>query len=113
MFRAVKAETGERLWWTFKPVLGKDEDEDFKGAGTGTAFVVKNGDRFFLFADNGALIIARLTPEGYEEVSRTELKLELTHRAFGRKVVWCHPAYAEKCLFVRNDKEIVCYSLAK
>jgi hypothetical protein len=113
MFRAFKAETGERLWWTFKPVLGKDEEEDYKGAGTGTAFIVKNGDRFFLFADNGALTIAKLTPKGYEELSRTELKIELTQKAFGRKVVWCHPAYAEKCIFVRNDKEVVCYSLAK
>lgn len=113
MFRAFKAETGERLWWTFKPVLGKEEEEDFKAAGTGTAFIVKNGDRFFLFADNGALIIAKLTPKGYEEVSRTDLKIALTQSSFGRKVVWCHPAFADKCLFVRNDKEIVCYSLAK
>jgi outer membrane protein assembly factor BamB len=113
MMRAIQPETGNRLWWTFKPVIGKDEEEDFSGAGTGTAFIVKNGDRFFLFADNGALIIAKLTPKGYEEVSRAELKLELTQRAFGRKVVWCHPAYADKCILVRNDKEIVCYSLAK
>ena len=113
MFRAFKAETGERLWWTFQPVLGKEQEEDFKGAGTGTAFVVKNGDRFFLFADNAALVIAKLTPKGYEEVSRTELKVELTQKSFGRKVVWCHPAFAEQCVFVRNDKEVVCFSLAK
>ena len=30
----------------------------------------------------------------------------------GRKVVWSHPAYADKCVFARNDKEIVCASLA-
>ena len=35
------------------------------------------------------------------------------HEAFGRMVVWSHPAFAEKCVFVRNDKEVVCYSLAK
>ena len=75
--------------------------------------MVKNGDRFFVFADNGALVIAKLTPKGYDEVSRTQLKLDLTQKSFGRKVVWCHPAYADKCIFVRNDKEIVCYSLAK
>jgi outer membrane protein assembly factor BamB len=114
MMRAFKADTGERLWWTFKPVLGKNEVEDFKNAGTGTAFIVKNGDRFFLFADNGELVIAKLSPKGYEEVSRAKLKLELTHKAFGgRRVVWCHPAFADKCVFVRNDKELVCYSLAK
>ena len=32
--------------------------------------------------------------------------------AFGRDVVWSHPAYADKCVFARNDKEIVCASLA-
>jgi hypothetical protein len=30
----------------------------------------------------------------------------------GRNVVWSHPAYADKCVFARNDKEIVCASLA-
>jgi outer membrane protein assembly factor BamB len=114
MMRAFKAETGERLWWTFKPVLGKDEEEDYNKAGTGTAFIVKNGDRFFLFADNADLVIAKLSPKGYEEVSRAHLKLDLDQPGImGRKVVWCHPAFADKCIFVRNDKEIVCYSLAK
>jgi outer membrane protein assembly factor BamB len=112
MMRAFKPETGERLWWTFKPVIGKDEEEDFKMAGTGTAFIVKNGDRYFLFAETGDLVIAKLTPKGYEEISRAKL-LETTGNAFGRKVVWSHPAFADKCVFARNDKEIVCYSLAK
>src|SRR5262249_52822508 len=78
MMRAFKPDTGERLWWTFKPVLGKDEDEDYNKAGTGTAFIVKNEGRFFLFADNADLIIAKLSPKGYEEVSRAHLKLDLT-----------------------------------
>jgi hypothetical protein len=30
----------------------------------------------------------------------------------GRPVVWSHPAFADKCLFARNDKELVCVSLA-
>jgi outer membrane protein assembly factor BamB len=111
MLRAVELETGKKLWFTFKPVIGKDEVEDFKGAGSGTAFVVKNGDRFFLFAETGDLIIAKLTPEKYEEVSRAKL-LDPTGAAFGRKVVWSHPAFADKCAFLRNDKEIICVSLA-
>ena len=82
-----------------------------QGAGSGTAFIVKNGDRFFLFAETGDLIIAKLSPKGYEEVSRAKL-LDPTGAAFGRKVVWSHPAFADKCVFVRNDKEIVCVSLA-
>jgi len=29
----------------------------------------------------------------------------------GRDVVWSHPAFANGCIFVRNDREIVCLSL--
>ena len=102
----------ERLWGTFKPVIGKEEEEGFAGAKSGTAFIVKNADRFFLFAETGDLIIAKLSAAGYEEVSRAKL-LDPTSAAFGRKVLWMHPAFAEKCVFARNDKEIVCASLAE
>src|SRR5262249_58341032 len=84
MLRAVELETGKKLWFTFKPVIGKDEPEDFMGAGSGTAFVVKNGDRFFLFNELGELVLARLAPKGYEEISRAKI-LEPTGAAFGRK----------------------------
>ena len=33
-------------------------------------------------------------------------------KAFGRKVVWSHPAFANRSVYVRNDHEIVCVSLA-
>jgi outer membrane protein assembly factor BamB len=103
--RCVKIETGERLWETYAATTGK------RFAQSGTAFLVKNGDRFFLFSENGELIIAKLSPKGYDEISRAKL-LDPTGDAFGRAVVWCHPAFAEKCVFVRNDKEIICASLA-
>ena len=54
---------------------------------------------------------ARLTPEKYEEISRTKL-LDPVGVGLGRKVVWSHPAYADRCVFARNDREIVCASLA-
>jgi outer membrane protein assembly factor BamB len=112
MFRAVELDTGKKLWFTFKLVIGKEEDEEYKDAGSGTAFVVKNGDRYFLFAETGHLIIAKLSPKGHEEVSRAKI-VEPTGAAFNRKVVWSHPAFADKCAFIRNDKEIVCVSLAE
>lgn len=110
MLRAVELETGKRLWFEYKPVIGRDAEEDYKGAGSGTAFVVKNGDHYFLFAETGDLVIAKLSPKGYQEVSRAKL-LEPTGAVFGRKVVWNHPAFANKCVFVRNDKVIACFSL--
>jgi outer membrane protein assembly factor BamB len=111
MLRAVELDTGKKLWFTFKPVLGKEEDENFRGGGSGTAFVVKNGDRFFLFNELGELVIAKLSPKEFTEISRAKI-LEPTGAAFGRKVVWSHPAFAHKCGFFRNDKEIICVSLA-
>ena len=95
----------------FKPVFGEEKEEDFAGGASGTIFLTKNGDRYFGFTETGDLIIAKLSPKGYEEVSRAKL-LAPTGAAFGRKVVWSHPAYANKCVFARNDKELVCASLA-
>jgi len=77
----------------------------------GATFVTKNGDRFFIFGENGDPIIAGLSPEKYDEINRTKL-LDPVGLGLGRKIVWSHPAYAQKCVFARNDKEIVCASLA-
>jgi outer membrane protein assembly factor BamB len=110
-FRAVELATGKRLWSSFKPVLGEEKDEDYGKAASGTAYVVKNGDRFYLFSETGELAIAKMSPAGYDEVSRAKV-LEPTGPSFGRKVAWAPPAFAERCAFVRNDKEVVCVSLA-
>jgi hypothetical protein len=107
----VKLETGERLWWAQSPVTGKPDEKEEKGISSGTAFLVKNGDRYFLFAETGHLIIAKLSPKGYEEIDRVKI-LDTTNDCFGRPVVWSHPAFANKCVYARNDKEFVCYSLA-
>jgi outer membrane protein assembly factor BamB len=112
MLRAVDLKTGERRWYAFEPVIGKAEQETYKAAPNATAFIVKNGDRFFLFNEKGDLVIAKLTPAKYTEIDSTHL-IEPTGASWGRKVVWTHPAFADKCVFVRNDKELVCYSLAK
>jgi outer membrane protein assembly factor BamB len=109
IFRAMRIDTGERLWATAKPVNGQDSDR--RGANEGATFVTKNGDRFFIFGENGDLVIARLSPDKYEEISRTKL-LDPVGVGLGRSVVWSHPAYANQCVYARNDKEIVCASLA-
>jgi outer membrane protein assembly factor BamB len=100
----IKPETGERLWQTDKP--------NGKIIRCADVFIVKNGDRFFLWTEKGDLIIARLSPKGYEEISRAHI-LDPTSAAFGHDVLWCHPAFANKCFYVRNDKELVCVSLTE
>jgi outer membrane protein assembly factor BamB len=102
---AMEWPSGKRLWESNGPLGG-----DAKGSDT--AFMVKNDDRFFFFAETGHLVIGKLTPKGFEEISRAKV-LDQTNAAFGRKVVWCAPAYADKKAFIRNDKEIICVDLAK
>ena len=109
LFRAMRIATGERLWSTSRPVNGQDGDK--RGANEGATFVTRNGNRFFVFGENGDLVIVRLSPNEYEEISRTKL-LDPVGVGLGRSVVWSHPAYADKCVFARNDEEIVCASLA-
>ena len=104
--RCLKAETGERVWETLAATTA-----DGKPTRWANAFLVKNGDRFFINNELGDLIIAKLDPQGYHEISRTHL-LEPTNTAGGRLVVWSHPAYADRCIFARNDREIICASLA-
>ena len=72
---------------------------------------MKNGDRYFIFNQMGELVIAKLTPQKYEEIDRAKV-IEPTNVSFGTRVVWSHPAFANKCAYVRNDKEVVCVSLA-
>ena len=56
--------------------------------------------------------MAKLTPDGYEDLGRFHV-LRPTGEAFGRSVVWSHPAYAGQTAFARNDEEIVAVDLAK
>jgi outer membrane protein assembly factor BamB len=110
--RCVSQANGDRIWETYKPTT------DGKPVRWGNVFFIAQGDRYFLANERGELIIARLSPQGYEEISRAKI-LEPTNTmasfGIGRKnshVVWSHPAFANRSIYARNDKEIICYSLA-
>lgn len=101
----VNLSNGQRTWSNY------DLMPDKRRAHSGSAFLIKNSDRYFLFTDSGELVIAALSPTAYQEESRVKL-IEPTGDVFGRLVVWSHPAFADRCVFARNDKEIICVSLA-
>lgn len=103
--RCVHLLDGEHIWSTYEPTTTGERTN------SATSFLIKHRDRFFLTNELGDLIIARLSPHGYEEISRWHM-LEPTSIAFGRNVVWSHPAFANRCVYARNDKELVCVSLA-
>lgn len=104
-FHCVENETGKRVWSSFQPTTGERPGKDR------TLYIVKHEDRFFLFNDKGDLIIANLSPVGYEEIDRTHI-IEPTLVAQGSPAIWCHPSFANQCLYVRNDQELLCISLA-
>ncbi|VTS08838.1 PQQ-binding-like beta-propeller repeat protein [Tuwongella immobilis] len=107
--RGLDANTGKRLWADMRAASPDGEPLRW-----GNAFLVENGDRVFLFNERGELIIAKLSREGYTELSRTKLLEPTNKMAPGRPaVVWMHPAFANKAVIARNDQEIVRYSLAK
>jgi hypothetical protein len=101
--RCLDTDTGERQW------------ESLEATGSGrwwNAFLVPQGDRYFIHNEQGDLIIANLSAKGYEELSRAKL-VEPTRPVQRRMTIWSHPAFAMKSVFARNDKELVRVNLAK
>jgi len=96
------AATGNQIWHT----------NTVTGLTTGASIhLTANRDRVFLFTDQGDLILAQLTPQGYDEISRARL-LAPTSPFVSKKFAWTPPSYANRHVFARNDEELVCASLA-
>lgn len=105
VLRALKVPEGERLWET-SDAIGK------RPAGSETAFLVRHEDHFWMFNELGELLIARLSPDGYQEIDRAKV-INPSNTAFGRDVVWSMPAFANRHACIRNDQEIICVDLAQ
>ena len=111
--RCLHTITGHVQWETLSATTGSDE-----GKAWSTAFLVphapggKWNGRTFIANEHGELIVAELSPKGYREVSRAKLLAATNHDA-GRPVVWCHPAFANRNMYWRNDKEMVCVGLGQ
>ena len=102
--RCLDAATGNRLWEDLSAV---------PKSRWSTIHFVKNGDRYFMFNEQGELLIGKLSPQGFREISRAKL-LEPTPEQSPKRgsICWSHPAFANKHVFARNDKELVCVNLA-
>lgn len=105
-FRCLNLKTGERVWETM--------DVTNEKARWASGFIVRHRDRYFINNDRGDLIIAKFSPNGYQEISRTRL-IKPTSNSGNRRelgaVNWSHPAYANRHIIARNDEEIVSISL--
>jgi outer membrane protein assembly factor BamB len=105
--RCLEAATGKLVWKT--DAILKEH------AMYGTAFFVRNGERYFINNDRGELVMAKVSPTGFEEIDRAKL-VEPTNPYVRRRqipnVLWSHAAYANRHIVIRNDKEIARFSLA-
>ncbi|MFM8734165.1 MAG: PQQ-binding-like beta-propeller repeat protein [Pirellulales bacterium] len=112
MLTAVDLADGSRRWETLAATTGGERRSKH-----GTAFLVRQAEpvagdppgvtRTWIFSETGDLILARLSPEKYEELGRMHA-IDPTNECFGREVVWSHPAFAGGCIITRNDREVVC-----
>jgi outer membrane protein assembly factor BamB len=102
--RCLDAATGDRIW---------ESQEPTPRARWSTIHMVKNHDKVWMFNERGELIISKLSPAGYQEISRTMLieptMLQLPQRG---GVCWSHPAYAYRHVFARNDEALVAADLS-
>lgn len=105
--RCLRAKTGERMWET--QAVTKERVRWASG------LIVRHGDRLFINNDRGELIVMKPAPDGYHEISRTQL-IKPTSPPGNRRelttVNWSQPAYANRHIYARNDDEIICASLA-
>jgi hypothetical protein len=101
-FICLEASTGKQVWESAKVT-------DLKNGAS--IHLTPNGDSVLLYTDKGELIRAQLTSQGYQEISRVAV-LEPTFPFAGRNVAWSPPAYANRHIFARNGKELICASLA-
>ncbi len=102
--RCLDLRTGDRVWESLTAV---------PKARWSNIHMVRNGDKVWMFNERGELIIGKLAPDGFHEISRTKL-LDPTEEQLGQRggVTWSHPAFANKRIYARNDKELVCADLA-
>jgi len=106
LFRGLRAADSSRVWET---------DTVVPQARWATAFLVRQGEegnRVWIINERGELILADLTPEGYDEIDRTQL-IEPTQEVRQRdyRTLWSHPAFAHRHIYARNDRELIAISL--
>ena len=90
--KCIELKTGEIRW----------QDEHVAQRGNNPhASLVWVGERALIFNEKCELILAKLTPAKYEEISK--VKVPMT-----KGFTWAHPAFTGGCIFVRDDEEILC-----
>ena len=106
-FRCLELLTGDRVWESLKPVP-KDRWSNIH--------MVRHEDRIWMFNERGELIISKLSPKGFHEISRAKIIEPTQGQLPGARrggVCWSHPAFANRRIYARNDRELTCMDLSE
>ena len=96
--------TGDRIWESLDAV---------PQARWANIHMIRNQDKIWMFSERGELIISKLSPEGFHEISRAKLINPTLGQLSQRGgVCWSHPAFANKHVYIRNDEELLCANLS-
>jgi outer membrane protein assembly factor BamB len=101
--RCLEFATGDRVW---------EDQTAVKRNRWANIHFVQNKDKTWMFNEQGELIISKLSPQGFNEISRAKL-IEPTKKQHPRGVTWTHPAFANRHIFIRNDNKLICADLSK
>jgi hypothetical protein len=89
--------TGEGRWWNAFLIPHRPAEAGAR--------------RVIICNEQGEIIFARLSPEGYQELDRAKL-IKPTQPIQRRMTVWSHPAFAMRSVFARNDGELIRVNLS-
>src|SRR5262245_17353782 len=88
------ADTGTQIWETDKVTREKT-------GRSACMHMTANRSSVFIYNELGELILAHLSPRGYEEICRTTLVVP-TYPFGGKKLTWAAPSFANRHVYARN-----------
>src|SRR5262249_55440751 len=86
----LEAGTGRQIWET-------DHVTRQKTGRSACMHMTVSGSFVFIYNELGELILARLSPRGYEELCRTTL-MQPSYPFGGIKLTWAAPSFANNCV---------------
>jgi outer membrane protein assembly factor BamB len=100
----LETKTGHEVWST-------DQVTPLRNLGA-SIHITMHGADAILCTDEGKVIRARLAPDGYHEIARSEL-VHGKYKFGGHLLCWALPAFADGCIFLRGGDELVCARMLK
>lgn len=85
--------TGKRMW-------------NERGSGKGSAAVTAADGYLYIRYDNGVMVLAKASPDAYEEVSSFEIPYS------GERPSWSHPVIAGGRMYLREQDRVLCYDIS-